>query len=227
MAKSREKISALQLRKKGMSVRDIASRLNISKGTVSVWCRDIVLTPIQQRKLRASSLAGGSVGRSRGVEVNKLKKQTARTAGVNSAKQDIATITSRDISFLAMALYWAEGAKTGPNFIFVNSDPMMIRLMQRFLTTHLQVSYSSIRPTVQINILHAPRIEAVTKFWARTLGISPLQFSKPYFVHTKLKKIYSDQNVHYGTLRLRIRKSSSLQYRMIGYINVLKEHMLM
>lgn len=44
MAKTKEFNIARSLREDGVSIRDIAKRLSVSKSTVSGWCKDIVLT---------------------------------------------------------------------------------------------------------------------------------------------------------------------------------------
>ena len=50
MAKSKEKLHARQLRKKGLSIKNIAQKLSVSPGSVSIWCSDIVLTKDQIKK---------------------------------------------------------------------------------------------------------------------------------------------------------------------------------
>lgn len=47
MAKSKEKNKALKLRQQGESIKKIAKKLKIAKSTISLWCRDIELTPEQ------------------------------------------------------------------------------------------------------------------------------------------------------------------------------------
>ena len=44
MAKSELRLKARELRKKGVSVRTIASELGVSKSMASIWVRDIILT---------------------------------------------------------------------------------------------------------------------------------------------------------------------------------------
>lgn len=51
MVKRAVREQALELRRQGMSMRDIASTLHVSKGSVSLWVRDIVLTQEQQAVL--------------------------------------------------------------------------------------------------------------------------------------------------------------------------------
>ena len=49
--KSAEKIRAISLRKRGLSYRKIRNKINISKGTLSIWLRDISLTKLQRETL--------------------------------------------------------------------------------------------------------------------------------------------------------------------------------
>ena len=52
MAKFIQKIKAKNLRKSGKSIKEIAKELNISVGSVSNWCSDIVLSNDQIKKLQ-------------------------------------------------------------------------------------------------------------------------------------------------------------------------------
>jgi len=62
MAKPDEHIKALNLRKKGISINKIASELQVSKGTVSLWVRDIQISIEQKQTLmhRNITLTGES-----------------------------------------------------------------------------------------------------------------------------------------------------------------------
>ncbi len=72
MVKSSEKIQARILRKRGISITEIAKQLNVSKGSVSIWCSDIILSEKQKRVLYENKIKGGLIGRMKGAE----KKQT-------------------------------------------------------------------------------------------------------------------------------------------------------
>ena len=52
MAKYELRIKARELRTSGESVRNITKKLTVSKGTASIWVRDIILTVDQLEKLR-------------------------------------------------------------------------------------------------------------------------------------------------------------------------------
>ena len=44
MAKSLKKLEAIKLRQSGLSIKDISSKIEIARSTVSIWCRDVVLS---------------------------------------------------------------------------------------------------------------------------------------------------------------------------------------
>ena len=58
MAKYKEKIEARKMRIGGISIDKIALKLKVSKSSVSLWCRNILLTPEQ-------------------IEIQQLKQQEA------------------------------------------------------------------------------------------------------------------------------------------------------
>ena len=44
MSKYNERIKARKMRKNGISIISISKELNVSKSSISVWCKDIILT---------------------------------------------------------------------------------------------------------------------------------------------------------------------------------------
>src|SRR3989344_6138095 len=95
MAKSKEKNKALDLRQKGESIKAIAKRIGIAKSTVSLWCRDIKLTPAQTQRLHEKMVRGGYYGRMKGARmqyeqrlrrIEKFKKQGIERLGLISAR---------------------------------------------------------------------------------------------------------------------------------------------
>ncbi len=55
--KKEEQVKSVELRKDGMSLNEIASKLNVSKSSVSLWVRNIELTAAQRKKLSKNILA--------------------------------------------------------------------------------------------------------------------------------------------------------------------------
>lgn len=222
MAKFEERQKAHRLRKKGNSIKAIAAKLGVSKSTVSLWCRDIVLTTKQIEQLKANAISAGHRGRMIGTQRNQQKRLDEIQNYELSGKKEIGKMTKRDLIILASALFWAEGAKTGSRFMFINSDPNMILCIYRYLMTVEKISPDRLFLTVQINRIHEPRIQKVIKFWSELLDLPRQQIGKPYYIDVVPRKQYQNYESYYGIARLAVRGGSSLQYKLLGYINAFR-----
>ncbi|MEX2341255.1 MAG: hypothetical protein WD605_02975 [Candidatus Paceibacterota bacterium] len=218
-----KKILAHKLRRRGKSIIEIANNLKVSKSTASLWCREIKLTDKQLERLNASKIAGGHKGRMIGAGVNKQRRLDAIQLGVTEGEKQVGKLFDRDLTMLAVALFWAEGAKTGSRFMFINSDPEMILCMYRYLREVEGIDNERFHVTIQINRVHEERIQKILKFWSKLLSLPLHQFSKPYYVNVIPKKIYENHDTYYGIARLGVRGGSSLQYKLLGYIDALKK----
>lgn len=222
MAKYDKRLKARTMRKEGISIIVIAKELDVSKGSVSLWCRDILLTSEQVEKLRKQK--GSAMGRWMGAESNRKKKIDAINEANAWGEQHVKKISDRELLLISMALYWCEGAKTDStsSFMFVNSDPEMILIMKFFLVQVVKVSPEDIFVRIQINRMHESRIETVLIFWKKLLELKSSQIRKPYFVNTKVNKVYENYDKYYGVCRLLVRNSKHLKYKMLGLIKALK-----
>lgn len=224
MAFYKERIKARALRRKGISIIVIARELKVSKGTVSLWCRDIILTDRQFEKLRKNMGISVKYGQRIAAQVNRQKKIDEINTRFKEAEKLIGKLTYRDLLIAGACLYWAEGAKTNGRFTFVNSDPIMVKIMHMFIIKIMKIDKEQVRATIQINSIHKPRVKKVIKFWSNYLSLPLTSFNKPYFINIAPKKIYENYDQYYGILRLRVLKSSSLQYKILGLINMFKKY---
>lgn len=222
MAKFEEKEKAQALRRRGVSIGSIAQQLSVSKGSVSLWCRDIELTTAQQKRLHKNSVEAGNKGRMVGAEMNKQKRLSSIKSHETQGRIEIGKLSDRDLTIAATSLFWAEGAKTGSRFIFINSDPDMIMLVARYLTKVLKIDHSRISATIQINRVHEKRIEAVYNFWSELLELPKERLGNPYYINVAPKKKYANHDSYNGILRLRVSNGASLQYKLLGYISALR-----
>lgn len=218
MAKSRERLQARFLRRKGKSVIEIAKVLNVSKSTVSMWCRDIALTQKQKEILKKNSLTGRDIGSLKGAQTNHRRRLNNVEKLKKEAIREIGCVSKRDLLMLGIGLFWGEGSKEDNRFIFINSDPKMIMVMYEILKNVLKIPKESFKVGIQINESHKQRIDVVLKFWSSLLDLPPSQFNKTYYVKTPHKKIYENHDRYFGVLRLRVNSGSELQRRMLGYV---------
>lgn len=223
MAMFDKKLLAHQLRRRGKSIIEVANELGVAKSTASLWCREIKLTKKQSEQLLANRIAAGHRGRIIGANTNKQKRIDAIKLGKDSGKREIGSISKRDLLILATALFWAEGAKTGSRFMFINSDPDMILCVCRYLVEVENIEPNRFFLTIQINRIHEPRINKIYNFWSNYLNLPLSQFGSPYYINVVPKKIYANNDSYYGIARLRVNGGASLQYKLLGYIDALKK----
>ena len=224
MSRFELKPRAFVLRKSGRSILDISRLLGVSKSTASLWCRDLELTPTQQLKLHEKMKRDGLLGRQKGAEANRQKKIVAQKSAKDRASKLMPRISRRDRLIAGVALYWAEGSKasTSTRFILVNSDPLMIKFMHDWLIECMGIHKEDITAQVSINEVHRYRIEAVLNFWSHLLDLPLSSFSKTFFAKTVQKKVYQNHSVHYGVLRLSVRRGTFLKYTVLQMIEILK-----
>jgi len=126
MAKFEIKIKALELRKQGNSIKDIAKRLIVSPSTASLWCREIVLSPAQIKKLLESKQSRVTMGRLRGAQIQRERK-LERIATANREALSLKKLSEKEFWISGLSLYLAEGSKRMGRVQFTNSDPRIIR----------------------------------------------------------------------------------------------------
>lgn len=224
MAKSDLKFRAHRLRRQGSSIKEIVKELGVAKSTVASWCREINLSDDQKEFLYQKMITGVHRGRLRGAAVNRQKKLDAQEKARVYAGGRINAISEHDKLIAGVALYWAEGSKAPSTFgfLFVNSDPVMIRFMYEWLTIIMSVPKEEIYVMVSINELHRYRIDKVLNYWSNLLNLPRSQFAKTSFIKSIQKKRYENQDKHFGVLRLGVKKSSFLKYQTLALIDKLK-----
>lgn len=226
MAKSLEKQKSLALRKGGYSITEIANTLHISKSTVSIWCRDVILSKDVKEKLHKRMVLAGNAGRMLGAKMNKEKKEKVIADVKNEVFCQMDNISKRDLLMLGIGLYWGEGAKNSkPTFTFVNSDPDSIVLIINWLQTVFAITKSELQLQIYINAKHAHRTDRVHSFWSSYIKIPKKQFRKTVLVYTNTKKVYENEERYTGILHLSVAKSSRIKYKTLAMIDYTKEYM--
>ena len=126
--KAEEKSVARELRRQGWSYNQILRRVPVSKGTLSLWLRDIELTDEQIHALQHDQGLRRTAGRERLIRNVRAKRDT-RWAGFQAEAQQEYEELSRDPAFMfGLALYVGEGSKKQNNSLcIVNCDPRVVR----------------------------------------------------------------------------------------------------
>lgn len=222
MAKAEERLQARRLRLLGESIGVIARKVGVSKGSVSLWCSDIELSPRQTAALIKREGYGSAKGRQIAAKLKKIerKQRMEKFGGIGSRK--IGRLSNRELFLIGAALYWAEGSKKNRQVVFTNSDPAMILIYLAWLKRCLYINQDRIFCRVGINQEHKKRVEEIEQFWSKTTGISRDEFSNTTLRRVKMKKYYENASTYYGTLAVKVRCSTNLNYEILGYIEALK-----
>jgi len=214
--KSEEKNRAVELRKTGLTYNEILSMLPVSKGSLSYWLHDVVLTDQQKRRIYAKDLEV----RRKFVEYNELKHKDAisnKAAISEVACKEIVDLSQHDLKLIGTALYWAEGYKTSraKQVDFANSDPAMIKLIMRWFREICCVSDDRFRARIQVHDMRT--VQRAIKFWSLTTGIPVKQFTKSYIRVSPSSKKKVENYLPHGVCHIRI-SDTNLLAKIKGWI---------
>ncbi|PIU74389.1 hypothetical protein CO005_00085 [Candidatus Roizmanbacteria bacterium CG_4_8_14_3_um_filter_34_9] len=218
MAKSKEKLQALRLRRKGESIKKIAKLVKVSVSTASLWCHDVELTDSQIENLRKRQ-TDPFYGKKLDYYLKKKKEfnfklLNIRNEGINS----IGELTNREIFLIGIALYWGEGFKKDSLLGLATLDKNIAKFFIFWLKKSFNITTKDLLLRVTANISYKNKIKELEKYWSRKLRIPVNQFSKPFFQNTKWKKEYENKDNYHGVLRIRVRRSINLLRKIFGYI---------
>lgn len=212
-----EKDTAVLLRKKGVSMRDIAKQLGVAKSTVSYWVRDVVLSTDDLRKLRAKSHSRTAIEKRRTSRMQRHEKERQKI--FDTAFSEAPLHLKNPLWCVAVSLYWGEGGKTQRTLRIANSDPAVIALMSKFFRDYCNVPLSAMRG--HIHAFPDTDVQKAIRHWSEVSGIPAKQFFKTYIknsVATKNKK----HTLPYGTCQIYVH-DSRLFITMMGWMSYLKQ----
>ncbi len=166
--KVEERRRARELRARSWTLQEIADELGVSKGSVSVWVRDVDFEPRSRRR-------GHPPGESHPLRVRK-RAELDRCA--REAEALIGCLSNRDLMMFALALYAGEGAKEDCHLRFANTDPRLSLLFLTWLRRAFDIDESRLRVVLY---LHADLdLDEAIQHWSGITGIPREQFRKPY-----------------------------------------------
>ncbi len=176
-------------RAKGYSIKEIATTLNVSKSSVSVWVRCIALSSNAQKRIKerqdSARKRASATLHQRKIDRENIAMQTGRMV-VRNAKIDENTAR-----IICSMIYWCEGNKNaGDGMGFTNSDPRIIETFLSLLRTGFLINESKFRACIHIHDYHNEAVQL--KFWSEKARIPEGQFTKSF------KKPHTGKQTHLG-----------------------------
>lgn len=173
--KLQERKEAIKLREEGCSLKEICKILNVAKSSVSTWVRNVQLTQDQIKHLKEKGFYKEIIEKRRFTRL--LNEQSKRQKIIDFAKNEIKSLSTRELWLIGTILYWAEGGKTNRSLVrFSNSDTETIKFMMVFFRKVCKVPEKSFRGYLHIHP-HLDHIEA-EKYWSSVTQIPLNQFYK-------------------------------------------------
>ena len=216
-AKDAVRAKARELREKGLDYEEIATELGVSKGSVSLWVRDMPRPPhLSYEESRKRSAEG--VRRYWAVE--SPKREAARAAAVSAAAREIGELSDRELRIAGAVAYWCEGAKgkpwrRGDNIAFINSDLGLIKLFLRFLEA---AGVEADRITYRLSIHESADVAAAERFWAEVTGVDASQFKKATLKRHNPKTVRKNVGDSYhGCLVVGVLRGAELYQKIEGW----------
>lgn len=210
--KVQEKKIARTLRKQGWSLGDIRRKLKVAKSSVSIWVRDIELTKEQRQGLSERGTSREIIERRRDTRLK--HENSRRQIIIDAAKKEIKSLSEKELKFVGIALYWAEGSKTQRGIAsFSNADPNLIKVMMQFFRKICKVPESKFRGHIFLHP-HLDPINAV-QYWHNISNIPVKQFFKTSMQQSKSSKNKKD-SLPFGTMNIEI-CSTELFLRIKGW----------
>jgi transcriptional regulator with XRE-family HTH domain len=207
--KTRERDIARRLRsEEGLPINEIARRVSVSKSSVSIWVRDIELTPQQEAVLKAKNPAYNR--QLSGWRQNAAKHRAKRVAAQESGR----TLARRSdpLHLAGCMLYWAEGSKRRNQLCFSNSDPEMVRFFVVFLKTYFDIRDTDIRITCHLFADHIAHQREVEQFWLNEAGLPGESLRKSVVnVYSRSSKRKRINKLPYGTCQVVVSRTWVLQ----------------
>jgi transcriptional regulator with XRE-family HTH domain len=207
VVKTKERLLARELRaREGLSIKAIAARLKVAQATVSLWVRDIKLTPEQEAAMMALAYRRQSAARERIVANRRRERLAYQEHGREQARE------GDSVHAAGCMLYWAEGDKARNQARMSNSDPHLLRFFVDFLRRYFEVSDDDIRINCHLFADHVEHQRDIEQFWLDQLGLTPRSLRKSFVnVYSPSSKRLRVNMLPYGTCRVGVSRTSVVQ----------------
>lgn len=166
--KLNERHRARELRAQAWTLQEIADELGVSKGSVSVWVRDVEFEPRPRNRGHPSGPK----------HPMRLKKEAELERCRIEAERWADDLTERDLEMFVLGLYAGEGSKTDGEVAMANTNPTYLRLFLRWLRTRFEIDEVRLRCVLYLH--QGLDLATAQEFWSDALDIPLHQFTKPY-----------------------------------------------
>jgi len=194
--RSDRKNKAINLRKKGLSIKYIERELGISRSTLSGWFKDVKLTAEQQKNLLDQWKNGLILAREKASQWHRKEKDKRLLIAKKEAGQVLGNLNLKDKNILELALamlYMGEGIKSTAETGMGNSDPLLLKTFLYILKKNFNIDIKKIR--CELYLRADQNEQEIKNFWAKELKLPIENFRYVHFdKRTKGSKTFPNYN---------------------------------
>jgi transposase-like protein len=208
---------AIELRRDGWSVNDIASELGVANSTAFQWVRHL---PLDRDSERARKKREHSKLMTDAQWAAFRERRDARRAAAHAeAAAAVGVLSDRDLLILGAAIYWCEGAKSKPwrldeKIQFTNSDPMLVELFLRFLESQ---GRDRAELTYRVSIHESADHAGAVDWWVERLALPRERFMRTTLKrHTPRTNRQNTGEDYHGCLVVNVPKGRELYWWIEG-----------
>lgn len=210
-AKVQYRNKAENLRRKGLSYRQIRKIVPVSKSSLSNWLRSIELTTAQ--KIILDEL--NTEGQKKAAQARHQQRLDGTEILKQEVDKELPHLLKNSFFTAGLALYWAEGCKQKPWNVsaqvrFSNSDPRTILLMMNWLKTFADINKEDI--TYWLHIHTSANADKARNEWSKFLDVPVEKFKTTYKKHVVVRR--HKHNDYKGLIQFRVAKSALLNRRI-------------
>lgn len=183
---------AIKLRKRGKSIRDIESNLDIAKSTLSGWFRNVKLTKKQKEILHKKWLKALVKARLKASEFHRNQRLERIRKIEEEVKKFISNITLDNITaeLILAAFYLAEGSKAGGRIEIASANPDILAGFWKLIQFLYPIEKSRVRCYLHLRLDQSE--EKFKNYWSKILNIPKSQFIKSQFDKRTISPTYKN-----------------------------------
>jgi len=215
--KPRERAAARALRREGLALKRIASRLGVAVSTVHKWTGDIELTPEQQeRNLRGPEGPHDPAWVRKRAAAWSARKRAERQRWQAEGRE--AARAGDPLHVAGCMLYWAEGSKGRNTVQLSNSDPGMVRFFICFLRDSMGVSGDRLRFSLNVYTNNGLTIAEIEQNWLEILELPRSCIRKHQLNHYPTSSSGGRRSLPLGVCTLSVARSTREVQHIYGAI---------